>query len=42
MSLNDLAIKMSIEFLKNPIILILFLIGIVGIIITIIKKIKKH
>lgn len=42
MSLNDLAIKMSIEFLKNPVILILFLIGIIGIIITIIKKIKKH
>ena len=40
MSLNELSKEMSKSFLSNPIILALFIIGILGIIITIIKKIK--
>lgn len=40
MSLNELSKEMSKNFLNNPIILALFIIGILGIIITIIKKIK--
>lgn len=41
MELKELTRYMSIEFLKNPIFLFLFLIGILGIIIVIIKKIKR-
>lgn len=41
MELNELAEKMSLEILKHPLFLFLFIVGIIGIIITIIKKIKK-
>lgn len=41
MSLNELAKNMSTEFLKNPAILLVCIIGIIGIIINIIKKIKR-
>lgn len=40
MSLNELSWKMSLEFLKNPIILIIFLLGIAYIILKIKKKSK--
>lgn len=38
MNLKELSTYMSIEFLKNPVFLFLFLVGIIGIIISIIKK----
>ncbi len=41
MELKELSNYLSTELLKQPLILTLFLIGIIGIIITIIKKLKK-
>ena len=40
MSLRDLSIDMSMEILKHPLFLFLFLVGISGIIISIINRFK--
>lgn len=41
MSLKELSTNMSIEILKHPLFLFLFIVGVIGIIVSIIKKIKK-
>lgn len=41
MPLKDLSIDMSMEILKHPLFLFLFIVGIIGIIISIIKRFKK-
>lgn len=41
MSLKELSTNMSFEMLKHPLFLFLFIVGVIGIIVSIIKKIKK-
>lgn len=41
MSLKELSTNMSIEILKHPLFLFLFIVGVIGIVISVIKKIKK-
>lgn len=38
MTLNDISKELSLELLSNPMILFLFIVGIIGIIVSIFKK----